>query len=112
MGGMRKTPANLHREVIRREESPIRGQQGAPAEYRVWLGVPHAPRSEVLGTAERLVNGASREWRGTPASAEWPRIFRGYTSLAEWFIEIWEGRQRVTEDVLVIETESVRVLHA
>lgn len=107
---MRKTPANLHREVIRREEPAIRGQQGQPAEYRVWLGVPHAPRSQVLGRAERMVNGASREWRGWPDSGEWPRVFRGYTALVEWFMEIREGEQRITEVALAVETERVQVL--
>jgi hypothetical protein len=75
---MRLVPDGVHRE----RQGDMR-----PAEwYVVWLGVPHAEGSVVLGRSRRL---RRHQWhRFFPASGAWPKEVKGWVNGAEWLLEV------------------------
>lgn len=85
MGGMRLTPKDIHREVLARDE---REHGGEPSVYAIWLGLPHADGSELLGRTERL--SRPRWWRAFPVDGTYPRNIRGWVNIIGWFIELRE----------------------
>jgi hypothetical protein len=96
---MRKTPPGVHRESA--------GDCVPPLWYVIWLGVPHAPGSVVLGRSRRL---ESHLWhRFFPADGTWPREIRGWVNGVGWLLELYRGREATSETCAMTEDESVRV---
>jgi hypothetical protein len=98
VGGMRKTPPGVHRESA--------GDCVPPLWYVVWLGVPHAPGSVVIGRSKRLERHL---WhRFFPEGGAWPRDIRGWVEGVFWLLELHQGKVATSESCVMTETESVR----
>ena len=102
MAGMRRQRPDLHREVLRRDESRYAKDASW---YAVWLGPPHGEESVLLGRTERLPQ--PRHWRAFPVSGEFPRTLKPWTSAAEWLCEVHEGREKTLDRSRAEETASV-----
>lgn len=83
MGGMRRAPKDIHREVLRREDGEFSDE---PSWYAVWLGPPHGEKSVLLGRAERLPT--ARWWRAYPVSGEYPAQVRTFSRVIEHLMEV------------------------
>lgn len=105
MGGMRRVPDNIHREVLRRDEKLF--SDNAPSWYAIWLGHPHAEGSELIGRAERTTR--ARWWRFYPVTGEYPQTKRGWTNGTVWLLEVREGHEKTRDSVTGTEGESVTV---
>lgn len=91
---MRLQPRDIHREVLSRGTSAVDGADAEPDWYAVWLGEPHADKSELLGRTERLAR--PRWWRAYPVTGEYPREIRGWSNIIGWFIALREARGEMT----------------
>jgi hypothetical protein len=95
---MRKTPPGVHRVRV--------GASAPPCWYIIWLGVPHAPGSVVLGRSKRLERHL---WhRFFPEGGDWPREIRGWVNGVRWLLELHQGKVATSESCTMTETESVR----
>lgn len=102
MGGMRRQPKDLHREVIRRH---LTNFSNDPTWYAVWLGEPHAEGSVLLGRTERLPR--PRWWRVYPVTGEYPQPMHLWSAAAAWLIETHEGHEKTADTAVSAEYEVV-----
>ena len=99
---MRQQPKDVHREVLRRVRTE---HSDEPTWYAVWLGLPHAEGSELLGRTERL--SRPRWWRVFPATGEYPRSCRGWSETVRWLLEVRDGHAKTADTVTATEHEEV-----
>jgi hypothetical protein len=88
MPGMRFVPGGVHRE---------RDGNKRPAEwYIIWLGVPRAEGSVIIGRSRRLRR--HQEHRFFPETGEPCREIQGWVKGVQWLLEVRESHAEVTED--------------
>jgi hypothetical protein len=81
---MRFVPDGLHRQ-------PLAGPDKPPEWYVIWLGLPLAEGSVVIGRSKRLRR--HREHRFFPESGEWPRDIVGHVAGMEWLLEVHRKKE-------------------
>jgi hypothetical protein len=78
---MRKAPPGVHRERV--------GEARPALWYVVWLGLPHAEGSVVLGRSKRLKKHLCH--RFFPESPVACRDIKGWVNGAAWLLEVHDG---------------------
>lgn len=104
MPGMRRVPANVHREPV--------GDCRPPVWWVIWLGKPHAQGSVELGRSKRLERHLwHRFFPSIPGREDvWPKDIEGWVNGVCWLTELYEAQQARSDHCHMTETESVHVI--